>query len=88
MDPDDRTHAAVISLYEAVSNVLIVNASVHPSQHSGKDEYIFQCIYSAPNPTDDMIPGKSACSENNVSKTSSWQLHSSPLFAARYVGKA
>lgn len=57
MEPDERTHAAVISLYESISNILVVNASVHPSEHPGREEHLFHCIYSTPNPTEGMIGG-------------------------------
>ncbi|KAK7693802.1 hypothetical protein QCA50_003374 [Cerrena zonata] len=55
VEPDERTHAAVISLYESISNILVVNASVHPSEHPGREEHLFHCIYSTPNPTEGMI---------------------------------
>ncbi|CAL1705247.1 unnamed protein product [Somion occarium] len=52
---DGSGATAVICLYETMTNVLVLNTTIKPSEFHGKEEHEFDCIYSVSNPSDDLL---------------------------------
>ena len=54
----DPKMSAVFSLYEDITNVLVLKVKLEKGTHPGTDEKIFDCVYSAPGLDGDIGPSK------------------------------
>ncbi|KAI0078201.1 hypothetical protein K474DRAFT_1771278 [Panus rudis PR-1116 ss-1] len=53
---DDPATAAVLVLYEKITNILIVRASVKPGMYPGKPDETYDCVYMTPEDPGGIIP--------------------------------